>query len=184
MGIAVLARGRLVSALGGAVALQAAQHGPAGLVLLRAQETSETEGPLPLPTLACARAARQLRAAGHPARASWRLVRCEVSSLEAARSAMEIISMACIAPVLAVSMPRGEDVDRLLAECDLVVVGADSPAAAAALSPARASLAGVCGEVTALELEPAGIATVLPIAGIGIPPAWRQALEQISAIDH
>ena len=175
--IAVLAVDSIASTAGAACSLRLTRNGPCGLVTLRPLPPEELRVPTPPPTHGAARVAGQIRNAGHPARASWRMVRCEVADPREAREAAVLLAELCGSAVITIGMPRCEEVDRLLASCSRALVVASGGPAAIASKAAVESLLQLGLEASAIELDSAGIGGVLAQSGISAPSNWIRAID-------
>ena len=176
--IAVLAVDSIASTAGAACALRLTRNGPCGLVTLRPLPPEELRVPTPPPTHGAARVAGQIRNAGHPARASWRMVRCDVADPSEAREVAVLLSELCGGAIITIGMPRCEEVDQLLASCSRVLVVASSGPAALASKAAVESLEQLGVEAGAIKLDSAGIGGVLAQSGISAPSTWISAIDR------
>ncbi|MCX6390273.1 MAG: hypothetical protein NT122_06550 [Solirubrobacterales bacterium] len=176
--IAVLAVDSIASTAGAACALRLTRNGPCGLVTLRPLPPEELRVPTPPPTHGAARVAGQIRNAGHPARASWRMVRCDVADPSEAREVAVLLSELCGGVIITIGMPRCEEVDQLLASCSRVLVVASSGPAALASKAAVESLEQLGVEAGAIKLDSAGIGGVLAQSGISAPSTWISAIDR------
>jgi hypothetical protein len=176
--VALLAPAADAPALGSALALALARqrHEPVGLVSVWSPARESVRSPwcgTGLP--ASARLAAVLKARGHDARASGRVVGVRLASApdeaasEAARAAAAAGSSSV---VLVLAGPRSASFDALLAAQDLVVV-----AVAPGADPALASLAMAgLGRALTCVVPAADPARALAAAGLALLPSVRRAL--------
>lgn len=184
-GAALLACRRLLHPLGAAIALRLAERKTAGLVLLADKASQLPDGPLPPPTPSAARCARAARSGGLEARASWRLVRVEVTTIDHAMQAWQAMAELCAAPLLATARPRDDELDGFLGRFGHVVFAADSAAGVEALPRIAREAPPFEARLSTLALRPAGIAAALALAGVAVPPPWAADLDDLaSAFDR
>jgi hypothetical protein len=178
--VAVLATAADAPALGAALGLALAQRRRAPVVAVFVWSA----GPAPAqawraPALPAARRlATRLAARGYDARPAGRLavVRLAGAGDDAAPAARRALAAAGAAPaVLALGGPRTAAFEELLAEQDLVVVGARSGADPVLTRLAVAGLAGAV-RACACEVPTAHPARSLAAAGVALLPSARRAL--------
>jgi hypothetical protein len=174
--VAVLAPASDAPALGAALGMALARAGraPVCVVCVWSPAPARSGWRAP-PTPAAARLASTLRARGHDAGASGRLVLVALSTgeEEAASQALRVGAAAGSAPtVVVLGGPRAAAFDGLLAMQDLVVVAVASGSDA---SLARLASAGLERALTC-ALPPADPARALAAAGLVLLPSTRRAL--------
>jgi hypothetical protein len=179
-GVAVLAAAADAPALGAALGLALARRRRAPVVAVFVWSAGRSPAPSwRAPALPAARRlASRLAARGYDARPAGRLalVRLAGSGDAAAPAARRALAAAGAAPaVLALGGPRTAAFDELLAEQDLVVVGARSGADPVLT---RLAVAGLVGAVRACacEVPTAHPARSLAAAGVALLPSARRAL--------
>ncbi|MEA2127150.1 MAG: hypothetical protein QOJ85_41 [Solirubrobacteraceae bacterium] len=178
--VAALAAAADAPALGAALGLALARRRRAPVVALCVWTAGRSAAPAwPGPALPAARRlAARLAARGSDARPAGRLavVRLSGSDDAAALAARRVLAAAGAAPtVLALGGPRTAAFDELLAEQDLVVVGARSGADPVLTRLAVAGLAGAV-RACACEVPTTHPARSFAAAGIVLLPAARRAL--------
>jgi hypothetical protein len=178
--VAVLAAAADAPALGAALALALAQRRRAPVVALCMWTADQPAGPpWRAPALPAARRlTARLAARGYDARPAGRLavVRLAGSDDDAALAARRALSATGAAPaVLALGAPRTAAFDELLAEQDLVVVGARTGADPVLTRLAVAGLAGAV-RACACEVPATHPARSLAAAGVVLLPSARRAL--------
>jgi hypothetical protein len=178
--VAVLAAAADAPALGAALALALVQRRRAPVVALCMWTAEQQAGPpWRAPALPAARRlAARLAARGYDARPAGRLavVRLTGSDDDAALAARRALSATGAAPaVLALGAPRTAAFDELLAEQDLVVVGARTGADPVLTRLAVAGLAGAV-RACACEVPTTHPARSLAAAGVVLLPSARRAL--------
>jgi hypothetical protein len=174
--VGVVADPRIAAAAAGAVALRLSSKGAVGMVTLDLGGLEGQRPPAPPPTLDAARKAARLRSLGHPARSSWRLVRCDAVDLSEAVSAARHLEADGSTVVLA--MTQCDVAADALDVCDAVLPAADGEVGSFTSTLAAEELASRCDRSAALELDSAGISTVLALAGIASPPQWTAAIDR------
>jgi hypothetical protein len=178
--VAVLAAAPDAPALGAALGLALARWRGAPVVALCVWSAGRSVLPAwRAPALPAARRlAAGLAARGYDARPAGRLavVRLAGSDEDAAVAARRALAAAGAAPaVLALGGPRAAAFDALLAEQDLVVVGARSGTDPVVTRLAVAGLAGAA-RACACEVPAARPARSLAAAGVALLPSARRAL--------
>jgi hypothetical protein len=178
--VAVLAAAADAPALGAALGLALARRRRAPVVALCMWTADQPAGPpWRAPALPAARRlAARLAARGYDARPAGRLavVRLSGSDDDAALAARRALAAAGAAPaVLALGGPRTVAFDELLAEQDLVVVGARSGADPVLTRLAVAGLAGAM-RACACEVPTTHLARSFAAAGVVLLPSARRAL--------
>jgi len=174
--VAVLAPAADAPALGAALGLALARAGRSRVCVVCVWSPAPARAGWRAPPMpAAARLASTLRARGHEARASGRLVvvRLSADAHEAASQALRTGAAAGSAPtVVVLAGPRMAAFDELLAMQDLVVV-----ALATATDPSLAQLASAGLErAVTCDLPPADPARALAAAGLVLLPSTRRAL--------
>jgi hypothetical protein len=178
--VAVLTAAPDAPALGAALGLALARRRGAPVVAVCVWSAGRSVLPaLRAPALPAARRlAAGLAARGYDARPAGRLaiVRLAGSDEDAAVAARRALAAAGAAPaVLALGGPRAAAFDALLAEQDLVIVGARSGADPVVTRLAVAGLAGAA-RACACEVPAARPARSLAAAGVALLPSARRAL--------
>lgn len=175
--VGLLAPPALVCGAAFATALRLARGGPVLAVVVRPPEPERIPVPMPPPTPAAVRVAARLRGRGHPAMATWRLVRSDVTSLAEAELVLRCVASTVDLPkVLAVAIARTDGCDALLRKCAVLLLASDDEAGHLVAEASRCS-----GH--RLKLESAGPSIALAHAGIAAPPAWVEPIDRALTAD-
>lgn len=165
--VALVGHPSVVVPAAAATALMLGGRGPA----LLAAVGGVAAAPRAPATPGAARAAAWLRDRGHSVTACGRLVRLAGDPADVMRAA----AVAGVPAVVAVGMPRGEPVDRLLAAQDAVLVATGGDRAG--LVPlALAGLAPLGIPRAVAPAAPDAVSTALAVAGIAVRGRWAAGL--------
>ena len=171
--LGLLAPPSLVVAAASATALRMSRSGPVAVVVVKAGAGERAPLPMPPPTPAAVRLAAELRGRGHPATATWRLVRSDVQTVAEAGLVLELLDGGSRLPtVVAAGVARTDEVDRLMGRCRPLVLAADDDIG-------RVVIEAAPGGALPLQLPPAGAAVVVAHAGIAAPPAWVESIDRV-----